>query len=153
MALDRRRWQFTTRSLLLLMLACACVFAWLHRRQRRWEIETARFEGRWEALHWNFAAPGFSIQFDEGAYTWRTGAATPIVGGYTIDPLAEPKRVDLILNARLGGQRLKGLYSIEGDRLTIIHAAGGGKSRPSNFTDLHGRVKMVLRKVEAEQPR
>lgn len=53
------------------------------------------------------------------------------------DPSKDPKWVDLSAD-RLGDQTLKGIYSLEGDRLTICYAYDPESPRPTEFKTMPG---------------
>jgi hypothetical protein len=91
--------------------------------------ESAKLEGEWQSVDWNFAAPSFTLMLEDGVYRWRTqGAARPAIGRFRTRPLVNPAAIDLLTPS---GECLPGIYQMRGSMLTIVH---GQTKRPADFS-------------------
>ncbi len=68
-----------------------------------------------------------------------------------LDSTKDPKSVDLSAD-RLGDQTLKGIYSLDGDRLTICYCYDPRGPRPTEFKTMEGTLASlyVLERVKKE---
>ena len=146
----RRLYQFTTRSLLLLTLVLCCLFAWLHNRHERWRREVINLESKWELVECEPSVAPHCVSFNQGTYTCNYNSdLTTEVGKYTLDPLGLPKQIDIIDTSRVG-VRLKGLYQIDSDRLTIVRS-DPNENRPQSLDAKTGDTKMVYRRIHSSR--
>jgi uncharacterized protein (TIGR03067 family) len=70
---------------------------------------------------------------------------------YTIDEQSDPKHIDMMGIGELAGKIGKGIYELDGDRLTMCYTMPG-KERPQRFECLAGSEAhlLVWRRVGAE---
>ncbi len=118
----------------------------------------AALTGRWLLLQINRGGKDINLDHLEGAVREigeRTYSITPmqgpaITGGYAIDSEARPRTIDQFVDTgRFKGGTLKGIYRVEGDRLTISFGSPGAErpevleSRPgTQYTvAIHKRVE------------
>jgi uncharacterized protein (TIGR03067 family) len=114
-----------------------------------------KMQGKWRIVHCEFAGQdspqpvGVEDTID-GARWLRPNRRT---GEYQLkfDPSKDPKWVDLSAE-RLGSQTLKGIYLLDGDKLTICYAYDPDLPRPTEFKtrpDFRGYI-YVLERVKKE---
>jgi uncharacterized protein (TIGR03067 family) len=112
--------------------------------QGKWKIVRCEFSGR------DDPQPVGVEDTITGEKWLRPGRRT---GEYRLklDPSKDPKQVELSAD-RLGDETLKGIYLLEGDKLTICYAYDPSSPRPTGFkTDDDSRVYLyVLERVKKE---
>jgi uncharacterized protein (TIGR03067 family) len=115
----------------------------LEKMQGKWRIVRCEFDGRDEARSLG------TVDTINGAQWIRPRRKT---GEYRLkfDPGKNPKWVDLTAD-RLGDKILKGIYSLDGDKLTICYAYDSDLPRPTDFeTALGTQVYLyVLERVKS----
>ena len=102
--------------------------------------------GNWLLLQINRGGKDIDLDHLEGAvreilersYRIKPLKGTTITGKYTSDPESEPKTIDMLVdNGRFAGKTLKGIYRMEGDKLTISFGRPD-KDRPEAFVSKPG---------------
>jgi len=102
--------------------------------------------GNWLLLQINRGGKDIDLDHLEGAVRKideRTYRITPmrgdtITGKYTINPEAKPRTIEMLVdNGRFKGKRLKGIYRVVGDKLTISFGAPD-EDRPEAFDSKPG---------------
>ena len=72
---------------------------------------------------------------------------------YTLDPTADPKRIDMTETTRNGGrQHIPGIYKFDGDRLLICADTRGAGQRPTEFKGTARVELMTLERVKDDTP-
>jgi len=97
-----------------------------------WELESLEVQGK------NLPTPagtGGSIVFaKDRTLIWKDPGKPEKIGNYTIDAGKTPKQIDLIVSSKADSKPIQGIYTLEGDKLTIAFSTEGPKGkRPSNF--------------------
>ena len=107
--------------------------------------------GDWLLLQINRDGKDIDLDHLEGAvrhiggstYSIKPMSGTTITGDYTVDPTSEPKSIEMMVdNGRFEGGTLKGIYRIEGDRLTISFGTPG-EPRPAALDSTPGTQHTV----------
>jgi len=79
----------------------------------------------------------------EETYSITPASGTTITGSYLADSQASPRTIDQFVdNGRFGGKTLKGIYRVQGNRLTISFG-GPGEARPASFESVPGTAHTV----------
>jgi uncharacterized protein (TIGR03067 family) len=105
------------------------------------QTEQQRIQGRWRIAHCEYAGGdvaqlvGVEDTID-GAFWLRPKRRTDVYQ-LKLDPAKNPKWVDLSAE-RLGNQVLKGIYLLNGDKLTICYAYDPDLPRPTEFKTMSG---------------
>lgn len=64
---------------------------------------------------------------------------------YTLDPTAKPKAIDIVHTRPDGSEeKVKGIYKLDGDTLTICASHRGGEERPTEFESKEGSNLLLL---------
>jgi uncharacterized protein (TIGR03067 family) len=111
-----------------------------------WHLTAAKANGqRVPAEH----VPDLKLTFKAGKFTAQLGKGEPQEGTYKLDPIKNPKRIDL--NRTQGpeqGRKQVGIYELTGDTLKIC-ACDASKSRPTDFDtrDKPGYSVLILKRV------
>jgi hypothetical protein len=143
-----KRWmfQFTFRSLLLMVLACACFFAWIRYRSESWHRATANLDGKWEVVDSNLGEPPVSLEFHRGMITWRMQATGDATLNCSMPVFADANEIDIV---RADGIRLPAIYSLDGDRLTLIHGQPHS-GRPDSVESIGWpHIRINLRRIKS----
>ena len=82
-------------------------------------------EGKPEETPTNYTA-----RFENGNYTMQLGLDSNESGKFSLLPSVSPKQIDMVTNE---GDLLKGLYSLDGDKLTLCMPAEKGLPRPTEI--------------------
>jgi uncharacterized protein (TIGR03067 family) len=77
------------------------------------------------------------MTFTGSTFTWKTGDKETR-GTFSLDPAKSPREISM--NA--GGEKLAGIYRLEGDELRICVGAGG--DRPADFATKDGAKAVLL---------
>jgi uncharacterized protein (TIGR03067 family) len=85
-----------------------------------------------------------TLTFTGGTFTWKTGAGETR-GTFSLDPARSPGDISMSIE----GQKLAGIYHLEGDELKIC--VGVGEDRPIDFATRDG-AKAVLLILQRKQP-
>jgi uncharacterized protein (TIGR03067 family) len=112
--------------------------------QGKWKIVRCEFSGRDEAQ-----SVGVEDTFSDAKWL-RPGRRTAEYQ-FKFDASKDPRWVDLSAE-RLGDQTLKGIYKLEGDKLTICYAYDPDLPRPTEFkttSDVRGYL-YVLERVKKD---
>jgi uncharacterized protein (TIGR03067 family) len=102
----------------------------LERHQGTWVVTSSIFDGQ--------PAPAAIVRSIKRIVTsdhvvWKRDGKSFAGTKVELDPAAEPKAIDVIPDGgRNRGERVLGIYKLEGDRLTICMAAPG-RPRPKEF--------------------
>ena len=98
--------------------------------------DTARIRGLWTAVALrreegkpDEAPNGYTLRFENGNYAMEIADSNE-AGRYTLLPAMNPKQIDLYTND--GGLR-RGLYALDGDKLTICMPDDKDAPRPMEF--------------------
>ena len=82
-------------------------------------------------------------EMGEETYSLKPLEGETITGKYSVDARAKPKTLDMVVdNGRFKGKTLKGIYRIEGDRLTISFGTPG-EPRPAALDSTPGTQHTV----------
>jgi uncharacterized protein (TIGR03067 family) len=101
--------------------------------------------GQWEWVSMNGrpAAIPRTVTFKEDGVTIerdvKDGFDYP--GRYAVDPKASPAHFDYVHD---DGSRFKGIYKVDGDKLTICYAQGVKKDRPTEFKAMENEVALMV---------
>jgi uncharacterized protein (TIGR03067 family) len=100
-----------------------------------WVLTSAWFDGQ-------EIPPGRTtiLKFDGNEFMSKN-AMREITGTYEIDPSSDPKTLDLNPEK---GRKIKAIYELRGDRLTVCHGVGGGP-RPAEITANAGSGTALMR--------
>jgi uncharacterized protein (TIGR03067 family) len=85
--------------------------------------------------------------FEEARFSYEDGRGGPKEGMYTLGSARSPKSIDLSQDGSLAA---RGIYKLEGDRLTLCLASPRGE-RPTEFTTKAG-VSTVLVVFQRARP-
>jgi uncharacterized protein (TIGR03067 family) len=67
-------------------------------------------------------------------FTMNDGEGT-LTGTFKLDPTKKPKTVDVTITEGFGqGNKLKGIYEMDGDKRKACHNTANGGDRPTKFT-------------------
>jgi len=111
----------------------------------------AALMGDWLLLQINRNGEDIDLDNLEGAirhigssnYSIKPMSGTTITGRYTVDPTADPRTIEMMVdNGRFEGGTLKGIYRVEDDRLTISFGTPG-EPRPAAFDSAPGTQHTV----------
>src|SRR6478752_8703887 len=102
----------------------------------KWEVTSARFNGS-ELT----GLKGRVLDFDDKEFTTYDGEAKGRTLGFTLDPKADPKRIDLDRGGD-GGKAL-GIYSVSKDELKVCYAEPGA-DRPTRLESGAGSRVFLL---------
>lgn len=122
------------------------------RLQGTWEVVAVEVGGKWDRVpsgEWNWIIEGDKIIESGGDQSGGMGGMV-----YTLDATRSPKAIDLMLfGGSLQGGPCLGIYSLEGDRLTVCFdipfALGFVSSparRPTAFTSMPDRTMYTLKR-------
>ncbi|MHB1424505.1 MAG: TIGR03067 domain-containing protein [Gemmataceae bacterium] len=119
--------------------------------------EMAKFQGTWKFLSMEVQGkPDKGI----GKYTvvfkgdqWTVSVRDKVASQATIklDPTSKPKTIDLTLTLDpYKGKLIRGIYALEGDKLTVCDRAADKGERPTEFASKadSGLVLVVLQRVK-----
>jgi uncharacterized protein (TIGR03067 family) len=125
------------RLLLLALLVC-----WLPPARGDEKGEVARLQGTWRPVD-------LERRGDPGAAAFRPAACVVIKGNtlrfqvgervlqelhFTLGPARAPRAIDLVsASGPTKGKTLRGIYRLEGDRLTLCWPLDGDAKRPAGF--------------------
>lgn len=105
----------------------------------RWEVTAARFNGADSD-----GLKGRVLVFDEREFTAYDGEKKGRTVAYTVDPKAEPKRIDLASGG--DGKKALGIYSVTKDELKVCYGEPGA-DRPGKFeSGAGGRIFLLVLK-------
>ena len=102
----------------------------------KWQVSAAKFNG---AESDNLKGP--VLLFDEKEFSTYDGDTKGRTIAFTLDPKAEPKRIDL--NAGVEGKKALGIYSVTKDELKICYGEPGA-DRPAKFGSNAGSKVFLL---------
>lgn len=102
----------------------------------KWQVTAARFNG---ADSDNLK--GRVLAFDEQEFSTYDGETRGRTIAFTLDPKADPKRIDL--NAGADGNKALGIYSVSKDELRICYGEPGA-DRPGKFESNAGSRVFLL---------
>jgi uncharacterized protein (TIGR03067 family) len=112
-----------------------------------------KMQGKWKIVHCEQSGQVTTVLADvedtiDGAKWLRPKRRTDEYR-LKLDPAKNPKWVDLSAD-RLGDQTLKGIYLLDGDKLTICYAYDPDSPRPTEFKTMPGAIvyKYVLERVK-----
>jgi uncharacterized protein (TIGR03067 family) len=78
--------------------------------------------------------PGnYTVRFENGNYTMQLGADSTESGKFTLLPTVSPKQIDMETNEN---ELRRGLYALDGDKLTICLPDQTGAPRPAEIKAL-----------------
>lgn len=118
---DRRTWQFSLRTLFIVVLVWSCICAWYGHRLHKIRREQAFLNGQWRVVR----EDGSLAVLPDGSNILVTFDETT----YTVDLNHEPRWLDF----HSPGQRVsKAIYRREGERLRVLQVSSGCK-RPDSF--------------------
>lgn len=103
--------------------------------------------GKWDLVKSELGGKDVTSQLKEldfrikanGAYTATVGKEMD-EGSFTIDLTKDPKQMDITSTGKGGpnaGKTIKAIYKLEGNKLVVCYALGGG-DRPTKFTTTAG---------------
>jgi uncharacterized protein (TIGR03067 family) len=93
----------------------------------------------------NEALPGARFVVKGDTLRFKAGGDTLLDVRFTLDPRKTPARIDLVSRAGpTRGETVRGIYRLEGKRLTLCWPLGVGGERPGNFETKGDRDRVVL---------
>jgi uncharacterized protein (TIGR03067 family) len=105
------------------------------------QSDQEKMQGKWTILHCEFAGRDEMLtEVVEDTISdarWLRPKRRTAEYRLKLDPTKDPKWVDLSAD-RLGDQTLKGIYSLDGDRLTICYCYDPELPRPTEFKTMPG---------------
>ena len=101
----------------------------------KWKVTTAKFDGKESAL------AGRVLAFGEKEFTTFDGDKKGRTLGFTLDPGADPKRIDLALPGT--DRKAAGIYVLDGDKLTLCYGEPGAE-RPKKPESKEGQKTFLL---------
>ena len=125
-------------SLLLAGATVVAAPAPVQRADRRSDLE--RLQGRWE---WTSEEGVKTAVISDNRIRWCVGETDECEQAFGLDPAKNPKAIDLIVNLGSDSYTAIGVYSLEGDTLTIHQS---GVDRPPSFTARGGDSLTVFRR-------
>ena len=105
--------------------------------------DTTELEGTWSGAEEGGAEGDWVLTFTGNRFEATGGPAVPnFRGAFTLDPIAEPRQIDMVIEGTLsrifGGEPASGIYQIEGEALTLAMNEPGAELRPASFERVPG---------------
>jgi len=103
--------------------------------------EQEKLKGKWKVVRHEFSGRIGKEAFGEPdeikGDKWLRPQRKTAEYGLKLDPAKDPKQVELTAD-RLGDKTLKGIYKLDGDKLTICYAYAPDLPRPTEFKTKRG---------------
>ncbi len=118
--------------------------------------EMAKFQGTWKFVSMEVegkksadeAINKYTVVFKGDQWTVSEGEKVAAQVTFKVDPTKKPKTVDLVDAGK--GRLIRGIYSLEGDKLTVCDRGSEKGDRPTEFATKpsSGLVLIVLERVK-----
>lgn len=128
-------------------------------KQAAIQAETARLQGQWKFVSMEVEGRKkpdtdfgkYTAVFQGNLFTVREKDKIAAQSSFTLDPSKRPRSIDLSATLEHKGRLIRGIYTLEDDRLTICDRGAERGQRPSEFAT-HPGTGLVLIVLERARP-
>ena len=141
----------------LLVLAVGLLLAAAAPKEEAVKKEMAKFQGTWKFASMEVEGKKkpdkdinkYTVVLKGNQWTVSEGDKTAAQATFRLDPAKKPKTIDLTQTLPDKGRLIRGIYSLEGDKLTFCDRGADKGDRPTEFATRpdSGLVLVVLKRV------